>query len=288
MKRALAALLLTCSAVSAQPIYDLLLKNARVIDPANHRDGRMDVAVIGNKIVRVAPDLPVAHGRVVVDVSGYMVTPGLIDISTRLGSDLKPDYNALPYGVTTAVDVGTVTCATFSQFKKEIAHAKTRVLASISGSDAACRQNPEIVSGIKPQTGGLLFGEARKNPPDTISSGIDSKNVLLPRANMSWAMSIYLNLGMTAEQIIERVTSNAARAISRPQLGTLSEGSVADIAVLEIQQGKFGFLDAALTRLDANRRFRCLLTVRNGVIVWDSEGLSISDTVHAGPYTNFK
>jgi dihydroorotase len=134
----------------------------------------------------------------------------------------------------------------------------------------------------------LLFQTAQKSPPDTISSGMDWNSILIPRANMGTAMSIFLNLGMTAEQIIERVTSNPARAIKRPELGTLSEGSIADIAVLEIQQGKFGFLDSARTRLDATRRFRCLLTVRNGVVVWDSDGLSIPDTVKAGPYTNFK
>jgi predicted amidohydrolase len=289
MKRGFAVLLLACSAVSAQQIYDLLLKNGRVIDPANHRDGQMDIAVIGGRIVRIAPHLPVAHARVVVDVSGYMVTPGLIDINVRFGSDLKPDYNTLPYGVTTAVDAGTATCATFSQFKKEVIdHAKTRVLAFLAGSDAECRQNPEIVAGAVLNGSGLLFNTARKTSPDTISSGMDAKNVLLPRANLGTAMSIFLNLGMTAEQIIERVTSNAARAIQRPQLGTLNDGAVADIAVLEIQQGKFGFLDSARTRLDADRRFRCVLTVRNGVIVWDSEGLSISDTIRAGPYTNFK
>ena len=113
-------------------------------------------------------------------------------------------------------------------------------------------------------------------------------NILLPRANLVRSMSIFLNRGMTAEQIIERVTSNPAHQIKRPELGNLSEGSVADIAVLEIQQGKFGFLDSEKTRLDATRRFRCLLTVRNGIIVWDSEGLSIPDTLKAGPYTNFK
>jgi len=285
MKKLLAALLLICSA-SGQQIYDFLLKNGRVIDPANHRDGQMDVAVIGNKIARVAPNLPVAHARVVVDVSGYMVTPGLIDISTHLG-ELKPDYNTLPYGVTTAVDVGSATCATFPNFKKEVIdHAKVRVLASIA--DAGCGQNPEVVSSAVLNTGVLLFSNARKTSPETISSGMDAKNVVLPRANMGTAMSIYLNLGMTAEQIIERVTANAARAIKRPQLGTLNEGAIADIAVLEIQQGKFGFLDSAGTRLDGNRRFHCVLTMRNGAIVWDSEGLSIPDTIRAGPYTNFK
>jgi predicted amidohydrolase len=286
MKTLFAALLM-CSA-SGQQIYDFLLKGGRVIDPANHRNGQMDVAVVGNRIVRVAPNLPAAHARVVVDVSGYMVTPGLIDVSTRFGSD----YKTLPYGATTAVDSGTATCAGLSQFKKEVAHAKTQVLVSISAADAECGKNPEVVSaGL--DTAPLLFGAVRaaiekKVLPDWISSGVDSKNPVLPRANLNAAMSIYLNLGMTPEQIVERVTSNPARAIKRPQLGTLSEGSVADIAVLEIQQGKFGFVDAARTRLDADRRFRCVLTMRNGAIVWDSEGLSIPDTLRAGPYTNFK
>src|SRR5580658_1077514 len=110
MKRRVAALLFACSALSAQPIYDLLLRNGRVIDPANRRDAQLDVAVIGNRIVRVAPHLPAAHARVAVDVSGYIVTPGLIDLNTHFGSALKPDYNTLPNGVTTAVDAGTATC----------------------------------------------------------------------------------------------------------------------------------------------------------------------------------
>ena len=256
-------LFFACSLVYSQQIYDLLLKDGRVIDPANRRDARLDVAVTGNRIVKVASGLPEAHARLVVDVSGYMVTPGLIDINTHFAPPLKPDYNTLPYGVTTAVD---------GCDKQAIEHTKVRVL---SLADAGCSDAR------------LRFGTVQ-HLPDTISSGMDWSNVLLPRVNLSTAMSIYLNLGMTPEQIIERVTSNAARAVKRPELGALNEGSVADIAVLEVQDGKFGFLDSARTRLDATRRFRCVLTVRNGVIVWDSDGLSIPDTLKAGPYTNFK
>jgi predicted amidohydrolase len=259
----LAALLLLAFPIYSQQIYDLLLKNGRVVDPANHRDARLDVAVIGDRIVKVGPELPEAHARQVVDVSGYMVTPGLVDINTHLAPPLKPDYNTLPYGVTTVVD----RCD-----KQPIDHTKVRVISLQDGCSDA----------------GLRFADAQKNLPDTISSGMDWNNVLLPRTNLSTAMSIYLTLGTTPEQIIERVTANAARAIKRPELGALSEGSVADIAVLEIQNGKFGFVDSARTRLDATRRFHCLLTVRNGVIVWDSEGLSTPDTTKAGPYTNFK
>src|ERR1700722_14901662 len=77
--------------LGGQEIYDLLLKNGHVIDPANHRDGRFDVAVTGSKIVRVGQDLPASHARIVVDAGQYYVTPGLVDIDTNfnwVGSEL--------------------------------------------------------------------------------------------------------------------------------------------------------------------------------------------------------
>jgi dihydroorotase len=351
--------------VSGEQIYDLLLKHGRVIDPANHRDTQLDVGVIGNRIMRVAPDLPAAHARVVIEAGGYIVTPGLIDINAHFDATLKPDYNTLPGGVTTAVDAGSATCQTLSDFKKQVInHAKVRVLAFISATDAACAaravgQDQETVVGIAaspatldaaltaarasgavvmatgdaglllkelrpgdislqlPQADGklspvieearrrgILFDSARGDDglwfglahsavarnllPETISSGMDAKSTSLPRATLTTVMSIFLNLGMSGEQIIERVTSRAAQAIKRPQLGSLSEGAIADIAVLDVREGTFGFGDSRHTRLDGTRRFDCLLTVRNGVIVWDSKGLSIPDTARAGPYSNFK
>lgn len=268
------ALLLLLPSLHGQ-IYDYLFKNGRVIDPANLRDARIDIAVSGNKIVRVATDLPSAHARVVIDVSAYLVTPGLIDIDAHFGSTLKPDYNTLPYGVTSAVEASTP-CE-----KEIIAHAKLRIVAF---PGAGCRF-AEAVIGTPPATSPLLFSKAA---PEVISSHMDWNSILIPRANMATAMSIYLTLGMSPEQIIERVTANAARAINRPDLGNLKENSVADIAVLELQDGNFGFLDSARTRVNGTRRFHCVLTMRNGAIVWDSEALTIPDTLKAGPYTNFK
>ena len=124
--------------------------------------------------------------------------------------------------------------------------------------------------------------------PDTISTGIDRESILLPRANMMTTLSKFLNIGLTLEQAIERSTVAPARAIRRPELGHLGEGSTADVAVLELQNGKFGFVDSGHARLIGDRRLRCVLTVRNGRVVWDSEGLGATDWSRAGPYSNFK
>jgi dihydroorotase len=101
-------------------------------------------------------------------------------------------------------------------------------------------------------------------------------------------MSKFLNIGMTLEQVVERSTVNPARAIRRASLGTLSEGATADIAVLALERGRFAFLDSGRGKLTTSERLRCVLTLRNGEIVWDTEGLSLDDWSEAGPYSNFK
>jgi dihydroorotase len=392
--------------LGAQQIYDLLLKNGHVIDPANHRNGRMDIAVVGNKIVRVAPGLPASHARTVVDAGEYYVTPGLIDIHTHFDSqgadlNLKPDPEALTNGVTTAVDAGSSGCKNFEAFKTEVIdHSKTRLLAflNIVGAgmygpkvendvgemdpEAAARmvaKYPNLIVGIKtahfeppsweavdravkaaelshtivmvdfyPQPnraysdlilkhlrpgdihthfcGRLIpqldaskkvepyMWEARKRGvlfdvghgsgsfyfriaapmveqgflPDTISTDIHKESIMLPRANMMTTLSKFLNLGMTLEQVVDRATAAPAKVIRRPELGTLTEGAVADIAVVELQRGQFAFLDSGRAKLIGDKSLRCVLTVRNGKVLWDTEGLSLTDWQKAGPYSNFK
>jgi dihydroorotase len=124
--------------------------------------------------------------------------------------------------------------------------------------------------------------------PDTISTDIHKRSIMLPRANMTTTMSKFLNIGVNIDQIIERSTVNAAKAIRRPDLGHLSESGYADIAVLQVERGKFGFVDAGREKLIGDRRIRCVLTIRDGKVVWDSEGLSLTDWQNAGPYSNFK
>ena len=63
---------------------------------------------------------------------------------------------------------------------------------------------------------------------------------------------------------------------------------MADIAVLVLEKGSFAFLDSGHGKLIGDKRLRCVLTVRNGKVVWDTEGLSLTEWSNAGPYSNFK
>lgn len=87
-------------------------------------------------------------------------------------------------------------------------------------------------------------------------------------------MSKYLNMGMTLPEIIARGSWNAAKSIKREDLGNLSEGSVADIAVLSVAKGKFGFVDSGNNKIEGDKKLEAELTVRAGRIIWDLNGLA--------------
>jgi dihydroorotase len=87
-------------------------------------------------------------------------------------------------------------------------------------------------------------------------------------------MSKYLSMGMAKEDIIMRATWAPAKSIKRTDLGQLSEGAVADVAVLSLRNGNFGFVDAGGNRIDGKQKFEAELTIRAGKIVWDLNGIS--------------
>lgn len=124
--------------------------------------------------------------------------------------------------------------------------------------------------------------------PDTISTDMHKSSIMLPRATMTNVMSKFMAMGLTLDQVIERSTVNPAKAIKRPDLGSIEEGGIADLAVLEVQKGQFAWLDSGHGKLTGDKELRCVLTVRRGRVVWDSEGLSVTDWKNAGPYSNFK
>ena len=81
---------------------------------------------------------------------------------------------------------------------------------------------------------------------------------------------------MTLQDAITRATLNPARAIKRfPELGTLSEGRGADIAVFELKTGNFQLIDSARKKMKADKKLECVMTLRDGKIVNDVNGLSM-------------
>jgi len=87
-------------------------------------------------------------------------------------------------------------------------------------------------------------------------------------------MSKYLSMGMTKEDIIVRATWAPAKSIKRTDLGNLSVGAVADVAVLSLRNGNFGFVDAGGNKIEGKQKFEAELTIRAGKIVWDLNGVS--------------
>ncbi len=135
MRTVIIFLLLAAAPLAAQP-YDLLIRGGRVIDPGNEIDAVMDVAVAGGKIARVAKAIAPDQAKKVVDASGAVVTPGLIDLHAHVfgySGSIFPDDSALYAGTTTVVDCGGAGWRTFEQFKTTIVdQVRTRVLSFIN------------------------------------------------------------------------------------------------------------------------------------------------------------
>lgn len=132
--------------------------------------------------------------------------------------------------------------------------------------------------------GGAMFHFAVAVPalkqgilPNSFGSDLHRFSMNSGMKNMLDIMSKYLNMGMTIQDIIFRATWNSANSIKKPELGQLSEGAVADIAVLSVEKGNFGFVDAGGNRMAGDRKFEAEMTIRAGRIVWDLNGLAAQD-----------
>ena len=119
--------------------------------------------------------------------------------------------------------------------------------------------------------------------PDSISTDLHTHNVHGVVIDMITTMSKMLNIGMPLQEVILRSTVTPAREIGHPELGHLSVGVEADIAVLNLLEGEYGFVDCGRAKLTGNRKLECALTVRAGEIVYDVEGISMPEWPDAPP-----
>jgi len=108
--------------------------------------------------------------------------------------------------------------------------------------------------------------------PDSISTDLHINSMNAGMKDMTNTMSKVLNLGSPLKEVIRMSTSNPAREIRRPQLGNLDVGAEADVAVLRLDKGRFGFVDSAGARRDGDRLLVCEMTLRAGKVVWDLNG----------------
>jgi dihydroorotase len=127
--------------------------------------------------------------------------------------------------------------------------------------------------------GGFWFNQAVPSvkqglAPDTFGTDMHHNSVNSGMKDMLNLMSKYLNMGMQAIDIIQRASWGAATAIKRTDLGNLSPGSEADIAVIKVLDGKFGFLDAGSFKMEGDKKFQAEITIRAGKIVWDLNGMA--------------
>jgi len=118
-------------------------------------------------------------------------------------------------------------------------------------------------------------------PPDSISTDLHMGNINGPVVSMLRTMSKYLSMGMPLQEIIMRSTVAPAREIGRPELGTLSVGAEADVAVLKSLEGTFGFTDCGKAKMIGNKKLECVMTLRAGSIVYDPTGLSMPEWENA-------
>jgi dihydroorotase len=108
--------------------------------------------------------------------------------------------------------------------------------------------------------------------PDSISTDLHSGSVNGAMIDMLNVMSKFLAMGVPLQEVIRESTTNPAAQIRRSQLGHIGVGADADLAVLRLEQGKFGYVDVRGGRIEGSHRLGCEMTVRAGKIVYDFNG----------------
>ena len=395
--------ILLVSAATAQTEYDLLLKGGRVIDAKNQLSAVRDVGIRNGRIAEVASRIDPSKAAKVVDVSGRLVTPGLVDIHVHVyastgmrgaysgDNSVYPDGFTLRSGVTTVADAGSSGWRNFPDFKEHIIdRSQTRVLAflnivghgmggekieqNLEDMDAKAtaeqaERYKDIVVGVKtahyagpewtpveraveagtaanipvmvdfgtfrPErpyqelvtkklrpgdisthmyldavpmlddsgkvqpylfearkrgvifdvghgAGSFLFRQAvpavhQGFVPDSISTDLHITSMNAGMKDMLNVMSKFLNMGMPLDDVIARSTWNPAREIKHEEAGHLSVGAAADVAVLSLVHGDFGFVDVYGGRMRGDQKLVCELTVRAGKVVYDLNGITRED-----------
>ena len=113
--------------------------------------------------------------------------------------------------------------------------------------------------------------------PDSISTDLHTGSMNSGMKDMANLMSKFLVMGMSLDDVIARSTWNPAREIHHEELGNLSIGAPADVTVLRVEHGDFGYDDMYGARFKGHEKIVAELTIRNGKVVWDLNAITRPD-----------
>ena len=113
--------------------------------------------------------------------------------------------------------------------------------------------------------------------PDSISTDLHIGSMNAGMKDMLNVMDKFLAMGLSLEEVMLRATWNPAKQIGHEELGHLSPGAPADVAVLALEKGRFGFVDMYGARLQGTRKLVAELTLRDGRVVYDLNGITRPD-----------
>ncbi len=140
-------------------------------------------------------------------------------------------------------------------------------------------QKRGIIFDVGHGGGSFLFEQAipamkQGFKPNSISTDFHTGSMNGGMKDIINVMSKFLNMDMSVNEVITKATWNPAKIINREDLGHLSVGTVADITILNLREGDFGFIDTKGKRMKGNKKLECELTIRDGKVVYDLNGLA--------------
>jgi dihydroorotase len=140
-------------------------------------------------------------------------------------------------------------------------------------------QERGIIFDVGHGGGSFLFDQAipaieQGLKPNTISTDLHTGSMNGGMKELSNVMSKLLNIGLNVQEVMAASTWAPAQVIKRPELGHLTPGAEADVAVFKLEKGKFGFIDTKGWRVNGDQKLVCELTLRAGQVVWDLNGIS--------------
>jgi dihydroorotase len=143
-------------------------------------------------------------------------------------------------------------------------------------------QEKGIVFDLGHGGGSFLFEQAlpamdQNFMPNSLSTDLHTGSMNGGMKSMINIMSKFLNMGMSLQEVVARSTWTPAVHIQREELGHLSVGAVADIVLLNLKEGNFGFTDTKGWKIHGDKKLECELTLREGKVVWDLNGISMPE-----------